>query len=155
MAGRSVYPTVRGNVILGLLFAGGILWIFVSGCTTSSCSCGAYGSPQEARAGSAVVFAGEVTDIDHPFFLSREDTTRDTLQVLRVWKGPARRTATVITPRAEDCCGYDGFERGQQYLVYAGNDAGGTTNPGVDGYSTKPLSQAERDLAALGEGERP
>ena len=102
-----------------------------------------------------MVFAGEVTDIDRPFVLSDEDTVRVTLRVSRVWKGPMQRTAVVTTPRREDCCGYDGFERGESYLVYAGNDGGSAANPGVDGHSTKPLSDAKRDLAAFGEGKHP
>jgi hypothetical protein len=131
----------------------------------SACSCAALpGTPQEILSRSKAVFSGEVVEFDKPPPATTmiEGTMMSmmggggpeataTLRVSEVWKGPRQQTMTVTTEADSGMgCGYP-FEEGREYLVYAtGND------PSVGLCSeTKPLSEADADLEALGEGQKP
>ncbi len=133
----------------------------------SACSCAALpGTPQErareALSGSTAVFAGEVVEFEKPppdtamvegTMLTvmggggRKATV--TLQASEVWKGPQQQTVTITTEADSGMgCGYP-FEEGREYLVYAEGD-----EPSVSLCSeTKPLSEADADPEALGDGE--
>lgn len=72
------------------------------------------------------------------------------LRVSEVWKGPDQGTLQVSTPSQGGACGYH-FEEGREYLVYAHGKQGLKTHICTE---TKPLAEADADLAVLGEGER-
>ncbi len=72
-----------------------------------------------------------------------------TFRVSEAWKGAERETLDVETAITEASCGYP-FDEGESYLVYASK---GTNSGGLEVAlcgSTKPLSEADTDLAALG-----
>jgi Tissue inhibitor of metalloproteinase len=132
----------------------------------SACSCAAVpGTPQEILSGSEAVFSGEVVEFEKPppdtamvegtmwtIIGGGGPEATATLRVSEVWKGPRQQTIEITTEADSGVgCGYP-FEEGQEYLVYAtGND-----HLSVSLCSeTKPLSEAEADLEALGEGQKP
>ena len=84
-------------------------------------------------------------------FIMGEDTATVFLRVSEVWKGPRRQTVMVNAAASPGSgCGYP-FEEGREYLVYATGE-----DPSVSLCSeTKPLSVADADLGALGDGEAP
>ena len=134
-----------------------------------ACSCALPpGSPEErarkALSSSTAVFSGEVVEFEKP----PPDTTMVegtmltvmggagskatvTLQASEVWKGPRQQTVTITTEADSSMgCGFP-FEEGREYLVYATGE-----DPSVSLCSeTKPLSEADADLGALGNGEAP
>ena len=132
-----------------------------------ACSCAPLpGTPQErareALSGSTAVFSGEVVEFEKPppdtamvegtMLTVMGDAGREatvTLQASEVWKGPRQQTVTITTEADSSVgCGYP-FEEGQEYLVYATGK-----EPSVSLCSeTKPLSEADADLEALGDGE--
>ncbi len=132
-----------------------------------ACSCAALpGTPQErareALSGSTAVFSGEVVEFERPppdtamvegtmltVMGDAGNKATVTLQASEVWKGPQQQTVTITTEADSSVgCGYP-FEEGREYLVYA---TGG--EPSVSLCSeTKPLSEADADLEALGDGE--
>ena len=119
-----------------------------------ACSCVPPGSPAEERAASAAVFSGKVVDVDVPggTITNSADPVKVTLEVLRVWKGPAQPTLVVTTARDSASCGFN-FTQGQEYLVYA---RGTATDLSASLCSrTRLLSEGAEDMAALGEGTRP
>jgi len=139
------------------LLALGIL-VLLPDCA-SACSCASLGSQQEqakqALSDSAAVFSGEVVDVGEgpPIRMmgSRLPSSRATLRVSEVWKGPEQETLEVSTPVSGSACGYP-FKEGQEYLVYAD----GKQELKVDLCSeTKPLSKAGVNLQALRNSERP
>jgi len=119
-----------------------------------ACSCVAPWPPTEALAGATAVFVGKVSNLDVSTGLltSSADPVEVTFQVSKVWKGPVHSTLLATTARSGASCGY-GFERGQEYLVYA---RGTETELEVSLCSrTQPLSAADEDLAVLGQGNIP
>jgi len=136
----------------------------------SACSCSMLPGSQKERAERALsdseaVFSGEVVDFEKSplpttmmegtmvtMMMSPRPATA-TLRVSEVWKGPRQQTVQLTTDVADGVsCGYP-FEEGQEYLVYA---YGGQQDLVADGCTeTKRLSEANADLTALGDGERP
>jgi hypothetical protein len=124
----------------------------------SACTCGFTAGQKEmakeALSDSAAVFSGEVLDVEQgapiTMFGIRLASSRVTLRVSEVWKGPKRETLEVSTPRDGMSCGYP-FKEGQEYLVYAY----GKEEPfKVDLCNqTKPLSEAGANLQVLRDGE--
>lgn len=132
----------------------------------SACTCGFAGSQKErvesGLSHADAVFSGEVVDLEksppHTTMMEGTMTTvmgggNDTvsLRVSEVWKGPDQGTLQVSTPSQGGACGYH-FEEGREYLVYAHGKQGLKTHICTE---TKPLAEADADLAVLGEGERP
>ena len=121
-----------------------------------ACSCMAPGPPAEERESADAVFCGEV--------VAAEPTQRQTdygnLQQVRVeialgsvWKGvPEGETVELWTGSGGGDCGYH-FEVGEDYLVYAYEGDDGSLSTGICS-RTRPLADAETDLAALGAPER-
>ena len=102
---------------------------------------------------SDAVFSGEVVDLQKGTSASRMFGPSDTvtLRVSEVWKGTDQRTLEVRTPSQGSACGY-AFKEGQEYLVYAY----GKQDLKVDACGgTTLLSKADKDLALLGNGEKP
>ena len=129
----------------------------------SACSCAAPAgtSPQElARqelSNSDAVFAGEVVDIDGALSISGSvDPMTVTFRVSESWKGAGGETVDVQTAVSDASCGYP-FDEGEGYLVFASKGIffeEGELEVGLCG-STKPLSKARAELAALGPGAAP
>ena len=129
----------------------------------SACSCAApSGSQQEIAlrelSNSAAVFSGRVVEIDRPSqpLNSSIAPVKVTFRVSESWKGPGRETTEVKTPVSGVSCGYS-FRPGESYLVYA-NEASIVEAEGLEVLlcsETKPLSKADADLEALGDGEAP
>jgi hypothetical protein len=145
---------LTGLVSVALLVVG--LVALLPDCA-SACTCAVLpGSQQElaerALDRSTAVFAGEVLEVEKGAAptMSRPGSSRVTLRVSEVWKGPERETLEVNTPREESACGY-GFSEGREYLVYA---EGRRMSVDACGETTL-LSEASADLAALGNGEAP
>jgi hypothetical protein len=109
------------SVAARALVALGLLALFPD--CAHACSCGG-GSFRELAKGSdsTAVFSGEVLDVEEgaptTMFGDRIPSSRVTLRVSEVWKGPQQETLEVRTPRDEVMCGYS-FKEGQEYLVYA------------------------------------
>ena len=129
----------------------GVMFLLPPRCA-SACSCAMPPGSQDALADSDAVFSGEVVAVEQGTATASgpgNDTV--TLRASEVWKGPQRETLEVRTPSQGMACGYH-FEKGQEYLVYAYTGKQGLE---VDSCgATKSLSKADRNLAALGEGER-
>ena len=151
----------RLPLLVALVLISGFGAAFVTPDCAYACSCAspAGSSPKElARrefSGSDAVFAGEVTDIDKPRLITSSlDPMTVTFRVSEAWKGTERGTVNVETAIEEASCGYP-FNEGESYLVYASK---GTSSGGLEVAlcsSTKPLSEADADLAALGPGAAP
>ena len=140
-------------LLLVALAASVCLPLLVPGCAFA-CSCASLaGSPQEraegAYSGATAVFAGEVIDVDGPPLapvMSSGDPVVVTFRASGVWKGPKRETLEVSTAMSGASCGYE-FRTGEEYLVYASEGL----QVSLCG-ETKPLSEADADLEALGAG---
>ena len=133
----------------------------------SACTCAIEGGPKEragkAIAGSDAVFSGEVVELEKepPETEMVEGTMMTimggggreatvTLRVSEAWKGPKQRTVQFTTPVADGMSCAHPFKEGREYLVYAD----GEQDLKVGGCSeTKTLSDADVDLALLGNGE--
>jgi len=125
----------------------------------SACSCAILGNSPEERAEialkeSTAVFSGEVLDVEKGPLTRmlgfRIPSSRVTLRISEVWKGPQQETLEVRTPSQGGACGYS-FSEGREYLVYAyGKEEPFQTDLCSE---TKPLSKASADLEALGNGE--
>jgi hypothetical protein len=147
---------LTGLISMALLVVG--LVALLPDCA-SACTCAVPpGSQQEraerALADAAAVFSGEVLDVEEEpptrMFGIRLLSSRVTLRVSEVWKGPQRETLEVTTPRHGASCGYP-FKEDQEYLVYVyGKEEPFKVNLCSE---TKPLSEARADLEALGNGE--
>ena len=75
-----------------------------------------------------------------------------TFQVTRTWKGPVKSEISIYTGEGGGDCGYP-FVVGREYLVYAFKAFG--TGPPATGICSRTtgLSQAKKDIAALGPGK--
>jgi hypothetical protein len=124
----------------------GVVFLYPPDCAYA-CSC-ATGSIQRYISSSEAVFSGQVTAIEKE---AATRTTTATLRVSEVWKGPERSTLEVSTSSQGSACGYH-FEEGKEYLVYA--DGKQVLKVNACG-GTKQLSDADEDLALLGNGEKP
>jgi hypothetical protein len=123
----------------------------------SACSC-IQTTPQQSLKNSKVVFAGRVIDV-----VEQRDSTdaasgpslagvKVTFDASQVWKGKPDRQMVITTSGSSASCGYF-FEKGKEYLVYA-NGQGTQLQTGLCS-GTKPLSNAQADLAVLGRGISP
>ncbi|MGY6631811.1 MAG: hypothetical protein ACXIUL_12485 [Wenzhouxiangella sp.] len=115
-----------------------------------ACSCQPGLSPAEEFERVDAVFAAEVLGLDvspdNPFVVQAR------LAVGEAWKGQLALEQTLETFADPGLCGFS-FQPGRQYLVYAafddGPDAALATNLCL---RTRPLAQADEDLAFLGAG---
>ena len=118
-----------------------------SGGRSHACSCIEPGTPGEALESSASVFAGKVVSIDDRLVLgSSLDPLIVEFDIGTVWKGPLHQSVELKTTSNTASCGYS-FVEGVKYLVYSWN--------GLDASfcsRTRPLSEAQYDLAELGAG---
>jgi hypothetical protein len=109
----------------------------------------------EAKQDAVAIFEGRVTSIvDEPKSESNMFPGKTvTIALVRTWRGLENQEAvSVRTGESGAMCGY-GFEVGASYLVYA---AGESDKLLVTSCSrTRPLGEANEDLAALGAGVTP
>ena len=113
-----------------------------------ACSCVAPPPPAEARAQAASVFEGRVVSM-----LSDEDRVLQVVfEVVRTWKGANAERLEVSTAANEAACGYT-FREGESYLVYT-DERDGTEWTGLCS-RTRPMTEAEEDVVAFGEGITP
>lgn len=114
-----------------------------------ACSCAMPGSTQESIDETDVIFSGTVEDV-RASGAWRFDVS---MTVDRGWKGleaSERAELTVSTAKDSAGCGY-AFEEGEEYLVYGYRDEeSGDLSVGLCS-ATKPLDQADEDVALLSE----
>ena len=151
--------TIRSGLIsvgvaLAVLLAG--FWLFVLPERSYACAPTYIGPPLEELERANSVFRGKVISAT---WLDRESLSEALIyefmattatiyefMVTTVWKGPLAEKRTIAS--ISDCGRQ--FSQGEEYLVYSG-----------DGYSdwfstrTRPISEADEDLAELGEGHMP
>lgn len=113
-----------------------------------ACSCIPPGSPQDALNASDAVFSGTVERVA---FSGGEN--RVLVDVSRVWKGPSYDAMMVSTAVSSAACGYN-FNPGEDYLVYASTQDDGDLSVSLCSRTAR-LQDAQEDVAALGDGERP
>lgn len=143
---------LRSRLAAAALIAGFCFMLFVS--ELRACSCGELPSPTEALAQSAKVFSGRVVHVSDGGGTERQPALLSgyvlvEFEVYAVWKGPAFATMFVETAWWSGSCGVE-FYVGQEWLVYSYD--------GATAHScgrTRPLSLAQADLDALGEGHVP
>jgi hypothetical protein len=151
---------------LVVVVVGSALFFSLQPCAVFACSCLQPGTPIAELNRSDAVFAGTVVAIDGPSglptlttsfpFIAFQNSSADpvsvTFDVSDVWKGPAYRQISLVTPRDSASCGYS-FQIGETYLVYATNQGAELTTNLCS--RTNSISQAQSDLAALGPGTAP
>ena len=123
--------------------------------TAHACDCLPESSAATARAGSTLVFSGDVLSKEIVGIPQLGPEYKEYLvrfRVQRYWKGSPSRELQLRTPVGEKSCGFP-FETGKAYLVYAID----VKPPFVTLCSrTKPLNdaQAVEDIIRLGKGTR-
>lgn len=140
-----------------LLFAASLLVLNAN--AANACSC-IPTTPERSLKNSNAVFAGRVVDvIELNAVEGRNETPSPSsagfkvlFEVSNVWKGTPSRQLVVTTSGSSASCGYS-FQEGEQYLVYASSQ-GTQLETGLCS-GTKPLSNAQADLAVLGRGKAP
>lgn len=143
MAVEAVKPVSK--TILVVSFALVAMWFSPE--SARACSCMAQ-DPAAAFEGAASVFEGRVLSIEPAGEMQLEVRIR----VVRTWKGADAEEITVTTPAQSAGCGY-GFEVEHHYLIYS--DAGEEHESVSLCSNTKPIEQAEAELADLGPGATP
>ena len=140
---------LRAVLVASLVGAG---FVILSG-PAYACSCVQSPPPSEALAQSAVVFAGKVASLKT---LERPDGTWSSLdpvtvefEVEKVWKGHDYQAMYLTTARSGASCGFP-FVEGEEYLVYSSNAVTVSLCS-----RTRSMSEADEDLASLGEGRSP
>lgn len=137
-----------------LLFAASLLVLNAN--AANACSC-VPTTPQQSLKNSNAVFAGKVINIAHESSKNPEVSAswgefKIRFEVSKVWKGKIEKQQVVLTSDSSAACGYS-FEKGKEYLVYA-SDQESTIRTGLCS-GTKPLANAQTDLAVLGRGNVP
>ena len=129
------------------------LWILLHPEASYACSCVTPGSPSEETVTSAAVFMGRVVSVREferdDGLISSADPTTIEFAVSTIWKGPAYETMFLTTARSDSSCGFT-FVKDDTYVVYSRD---GSTVSLCS--RTRSLSEAQHDLAELGEGQQP
>ena len=148
-SGLPIAFAVRAVLIASLIGAGFVM----APHTAYACSCVQNPPPPEALERSALVFAGKVVSLklhERPGDVwSSADPVTVEFEVSRVWRGYDYQTMYLTTARSEATCGFT-FIEGEEYLVYSSNAVTVSLCS-----RTRSMSEAEEDLAALGEGRSP
>lgn len=139
-------------LVIAILIGGSFSWPSAA----SACSCIEPPGIEEELSRSDAVFSGKVISVeDRPPFIAVPGKTV-ILQVGKIWKGISQSQVKIATGQGGGDCGYD-FAVGQEYLVYAvKSDSYGTNSLStIICDRTDVLSQAQDDVAVLGEGQKP
>ncbi len=109
---------------------------------------------QAAYDGSAAVFEGFVKEVGEPQSDAPDAGPRRKvrLEVVSAWKGAEGEQVTVFTAADSAMCGYT-FQVERSYLVYAISGPGGLEVSLCS--RTRPMAEADEDLAHLGMGATP
>lgn len=143
-------PPPRRSPAALLLLAAVVAATLVGGAGPAlACSCVPSPPPETAMSEADAVFVGEVTELREV----ASGTRVATLAVTEVFVGDLAAEVEVRTPADSAACGH-AFQRGRADLVYAVLDADGVLNTNLCD-RTAPLSEAEEDLSAFGEGTEP
>jgi len=121
-----------------------------------ACSCAEPPPLEEDVAGKAAVFSGTVLEIVEPergAVRSSADPVYVRFEVDTVWKGGEETQRIVKTAKSGESCGYDAFELGRAYVVFAY----GSQDRLETGLCTRtaPLEEAAETLKGLGTGAAP
>ena len=119
-----------------------------------ACSCAEPPPLAEDVAGKTAVFSGTVLEIVEPEQVrSSADPVYVRFDVDTVWKGGEETERIVKTALGGESCGYDAFEIGRAYVVFAS----GSPDRLETGLCTRtaPLEAAGETVAALGAGAAP
>ncbi|TBL79473.1 hypothetical protein [Paenibacillus thalictri] len=125
--------------------------------TVYACSCA---QPQDVAAQfnrSQAVFSGRVLEFKEQRHLNGSLTKAALFEVSHIWKGGSESKITIHTGTGGGDCGFK-FEKNKEYLVYAQPSTmygGKELLVTILCDRTNVLSQAQEDLAALGEGKAP
>ncbi len=108
-------------------------------------------TPKKSFRNSRAVFAGKVIDIMAQSDRNRETSDslarfKVTFEVSKVWKGQVEQQQVVLSSESSPGCGYS-FVKGEEYLVYASGEELAIQTEWCN--ATKPLANAEADLAVL------
>jgi hypothetical protein len=122
-----------------------------------ACSCAERLSVEEQLSLSDEVFSGRVLAVKHDRKLNGSVTNSVRFEVSQIWKGGSESQIFVHTGQGGGDCGIH-FEEGQEYLVYAHpstmyGDQELLVTIMCD--RTAKLTEANEDLAILGEGRAP
>jgi hypothetical protein len=130
---------IMKNLFGVVVFAGLILVLHAS---AIACSCLESAAPAEELKSSAAVFSAKVREIKRS-----AGNVEVGFKVIKQWKGNGRPAQVVFTASSSAACGYT-FQRGESYLVYAGEDEDGRL---VTSHCrrTAKLKDAGRDVKEL------
>ena len=131
-------------LLIGLFLLGDVL----SAAPVQACSC-AETDTEEALASAVSIFEGRVMGLEGG---EVGGDVRVTFRVVQAWKGDVGEEVTVATSASGASCGY-GFELQRGYLVYTYAADGGEHVSLCS--RTRPIEEADEDLAALGAGVTP
>ena len=149
MASPVFSRALRWSLTVSLIGA----WFPLHPTRTWACSCQTPGPPSKELERAAAVFMGEaasVREFPQIFGVSgNTDPTTVRFKVKTVWKGAESHTRYVNTARNGASCGYT-FIEGTEYVVYSPNGSYVSLCS-----RTRPLSEASKDLADLGQGSTP
>jgi hypothetical protein len=115
------------------------------GLRAQECPCEPKNSPQEAIVAADIIFVGKLLRAETNWM---SGGMKYAFEVERTWKMDADRMLYVNSEFERDC-GY-AFREGERYLVYANKLF--TTKKTDSCSGSKPLLEAEADLAILGQG---
>ncbi len=141
-----------GRSCLLLLFP---LGLALTAQPAAACSCvgGGFGEYEPCEAwGAAAIFVGKVAGVTtvpstmDDYGVGEWEHRIFHFDVSESFVGVQGKTADVETGMGNGDCGVD-FDIGETYFVYAGADSDGTLRVSMCGDMSKPLAQAERDLA--------
>lgn len=129
------------------------VWFLLQPGRSYACSCQPPGAPSEELVNATAVFMGEAVSVrEFPRIFGTwgsSDPTTVRFKVKTVWKGADFQTRYITTARSGASCGYT-FAEGTEYVVYSHNGFNVSLCS-----RTRPLSEATRDLADLGQGTIP
>ncbi|WP_422658381.1 hypothetical protein ACK8P5_22165 [Paenibacillus sp. EC2-1] len=123
-----------------------------------ACSCAEPPSVEENLQRKTAVFTGKVIRIEQPKpeedgSISSAVPVKITLEVAKVWKGELGKETDVYTAKDGASCGYGDFALDQEFIVFAYGKPDRLETGVCEG--NKPVSKAEKEITALGEGYAP
>lgn len=143
------FRIVIPGLLVTLILAGALS--LMSAPEAHACTCEMPPPPKEALEQAREVFAGTALEISEPEF---GDVLTVRFEVTEAWKGVDEREIEVGTSRGGSAaCGFE-FQKGDEYLVYTGENQSSDGPDSVTGicHRTTDLTNAGEDLDALGEG---
>lgn len=125
---------------------------FVGAQSAQACSCIEPPPPREALAASDMVFYGQVIKTRRDANDINEGSLFATFRVRQIWKGELEPEIVIETAPNSAMCGV-GFEKGDQYLVYASMQEGRLHTHLCT--RTRQAVSTDEELVTLGKAEEP